>query len=1075
MSKNKEKVKVFAGRYAYVKPLGRGAGGSVYLAEDLRADRRQVALKVLTPEAYSTVQGKMLRREFEILSKLDHPHLVRVYDYGRLPDGGVFLAEEYIDGFSLQDARALLEPEALIGVTLQILNGLAYLHGMGMIHRDIKPANVMLLWLEDANVEPMIKLVDFGLSSMDPKRDTLRGGTRSYMAPEIIRGEKGAPESDMFSLGVTLYYALCGVLPFGPRSKDDPPPTEEDFRPPDPHRLNPEVPLSLSRFTMALLRQVDDVEFQDAGEAMQSLARDVEDNADVGVGRFANSLDTSAPQILRGYFERGILLQQQEDYEYLVRELTETKESGRGLLYMLAGASGMGKSRLLRDVETSCKLSGRLVITVDCSESMPPWGLMSRIYKRLMAQLPKQLIEDLERYQEHLTILEELVNSRSQNLLIERQERWIHSAFTKLSAEIAGERPIICVEDFHHADKVSREFLEEWFAQRTSSKGIDFLVACEPDADLTDLAESPATRPVLCEGVQREDVDYLFFDRMKIDELPDDLIDAIVEHAEGQPAYLEEVCRSLVDSGVLRRESASNWSLDKGALVTFSLPSGLRESFRRRLNVVGASGRELLELMAIIDRPIEWSFLRDLAEAGGEDGMMVDRMLETLRWRHLIRVDMEMSGRYVSVIHPAVKQVVELLLNPEWRRALNRRVGELMEIEWRKHGGDAREVARHLRAGGLDERASSMYWACGQQALAEGDWQRAKEALWLARDLSGPDMVLVELERAKVSLAMLEVSECMGALERAERGAQKTGLDWLMFQTAVVAAQCACSLGRPNHAATVLDELEDLLPVMAQQPKFLEGRARVAFARGEMDASKKTWEMCRDRYDHFGNPEGVLAACSALAVIAGVRGDADEAGKMLQQTYDLARAHGMRAQLGEALMIHAQLMRLGDAPDRALQLLNDALDAMRDGTYAALWIDILIEFSYTYEALEEFGSAEQRAIEALLLARRLEHETGEALGTILISDMAMQRTESGHAGHLVRMREACEALTSHDLYVHWQALGTQRLGRALARHGHVEESNALLDKSAELGRTIGADTLYGRTGDASPERPQDIS
>ncbi|MEM1350206.1 MAG: serine/threonine-protein kinase, partial [Myxococcota bacterium] len=184
--KGQNKIKVFAGRYAYNKPLGRGAGGSVYLAEDLHHDRRQVALKVLTPEAYGTVQGKMLRREFEILSKLEHPNLVRVYDYGRLPDGGVYLAEEYIDGFSLQDARMLMQPEALLGLTMQILDGLAYLHGMGMIHRDIKPANVMLLLLASEPSNPMMaKLVDFGLSSMDPKRDTLRGGTRSYMAPEI--------------------------------------------------------------------------------------------------------------------------------------------------------------------------------------------------------------------------------------------------------------------------------------------------------------------------------------------------------------------------------------------------------------------------------------------------------------------------------------------------------------------------------------------------------------------------------------------------------------------------------------------------------------------------------------------------------------------------------------------------------------------------------------------------------------------------------------------------------------------------------------------------------------------------
>ncbi|MFB6264917.1 MAG: protein kinase, partial [Bradymonadaceae bacterium] len=79
----------------------------------------------------------------------------------------------------------------------------------------------MLLWLDDGSARPMVKLVDFGLSSMNPRRDSLRGGTRSYMAPEIIDGNEGELRSDLFSLGVTLYYALCGTLPFGPRSEDD--------------------------------------------------------------------------------------------------------------------------------------------------------------------------------------------------------------------------------------------------------------------------------------------------------------------------------------------------------------------------------------------------------------------------------------------------------------------------------------------------------------------------------------------------------------------------------------------------------------------------------------------------------------------------------------------------------------------------------------------------------------------------------------------------------------------------------------------------------------------------------------
>ena len=1055
----KDKVKIFAGRYAYVKPLGRGAGGSVYLAEDIRVNHRQVALKVLTPEAYATVQGKMLRREFEILSKLDHANLVRVYDYGRLPDGGVFLAEEYIDGFSLQDARALLEPEALIGVTLQILDGLAYLHGMGMIHRDIKPANVMLLWLDDASVEPMVKLVDFGLSSMDPQRDTLRGGTRSYMAPEIIRGEKGAPQSDMFSLGVTLYYALCGVLPFGPRTKDDPPPTEEDFRPPEPHRLNPEVPLALSRFTMALLRQLPDVEYTDAGEAMQALARDVQDNAATAVGRFANSLDTSAPQILRGYFERGILQQQFRDHDFLVRHLNEQK----GLLYLIGGEAATGKSRLLREVETSLKLGGRLVISLTCEEGKDaPWSLLSQILEQLLLHAKRHDSAVVDKYRESKLILDELVTGRSQTLLIERQGRWMYRAWRELALALEREHPAIFIEDLHFADKSSIDFLQARFEDEAPEHGIDVVVSCLPTEGVENFVNLEGVEPLVNDGLQSEDVEHLIYERMKLEDIEFEWIERVAALAKGQPDYLLEVCRSLVDQGALWRESAEHWGVDPIQLEMFTLPSGLRESFRRRLNLIGASGRELLELLTLLDRPIEWSMLRKMAVAGGENADNVDRAIDTLRFRHLVRIELEMSGRYVSLIHKEVKHVVEMLLSPEWRRALHRRIGGCLEEQWRETGGDPEEVTRHMAAGGQKQHAALMAWAWAQGALESGDWMAASRALVIARDgtHSPSDSVLIEIEHARSALALFEREECIEALERALELAEESALDWLTFHASTSAAEIAWGLGALEKSAGYLENLRDVLPVMAQQPRFLEARARLEFARGEMAAARKTLNNCKQRYSHFGNPLGMLSSASALATLAGVQGDAQAAGEMLQEAYDLATAHDLRLRLGEALLIHAQLMRLGNEPARALDLLNDALEAMSGGTYAAHWFELLIEFSCTYETMGEFAAAEQRAIEALLLARRLDNAAGDALATLIVSDLATRRkVVEGieRDAHLSRMREAWLKLAQQDLFMHWKMRGVRRFGHVLERFGESEEAEVMFAEGVRLSKLIGAE------------------
>lgn len=1050
------KVKVFAGRYAYVKPLGRGAGGSVYLAEDLRAKRRQVALKVLTPEAYGTVQGKMLRREFEILSKLDHANLVRVYDYGRLPDGGVFLAEEYIDGFSLQDARALLDPAALIGLTLQILDGLAYLHGMGMIHRDIKPANVMLLWLDDASTEPMVKLVDFGLSSMDPKRDTLRGGTRSYMAPEIIRGEKGEPRSDMFSLGVTLYYALCGVLPFGPRTKDDPPPTDEKFRPPEPHRLNPEVPLTLSRFTMALLRQLPDVAYTDAGEAMQALARDVQDTSSLVAGRFANSLDTSAPQILRGYFERGIMRQQSRDHDYLVRHLTEGEKNALGAFYLIAGEAATGKSRLMREVETACKLSGRMVLSVACApEQSTPWGLMAEIVHQILVQAKQHKYEEAERFREHLLILNELVTARSQTLLIERQEAWMGEAWEVFSQLLARDRPVLFIEDLHAADDASVEFLAKQFANDEALARIAVVATCLPDSRLEPFADLQSVHAVLSEGVTLDDIEQLFHERMQLDDVSIEWLEALSERANGMPDYVLEVCRALVDQGAIWRENASRWSLDAVQLEMFSLPSGLRESFRRRLNYIGASGRELLELLALMERPVEWSFLRTLAVAGGEEGKSVDRAIETLRFRHLIRVDLEMSGRHVSLIHRDVKGIMELLISPEWRRALHRRIGRCLEKQWRSRGGDADEVAHHHKEGGEEDLAAIMAWTSGQVSLGKGDWKGAKSALELAtgHKHSAPDHVLLLIEQAHVALAMFEPAACMSALTQATQQAEENALHWLMFHAFMSACEATSSLGRFKESEAYLANLQDILPVMVQQPRYLEARARLAFASGDIKSAQASLKMSRARHEHFGNPAGVLSTVSAAAMISGMCEDASTAGALLQEAYDLAREHGLRDRLGEALLIHAHLMRLGNEPERALRLLNDALEAMSgEGLHTALWIDILLEFSCTYEAMGRVVEAEQRAIEALLLARRLEHAAGDAFATILISDFATRRSTVAGEAHLSRMQAAWEQLQAQPYYRPWVARAAARYGRALARMGDEARGLELLDASERTTR-----------------------
>ncbi|CAN0474329.1 unnamed protein product, partial [Laminaria digitata] len=619
---------------------------------------------------------------------------------------------------------------------------------------------------------------------------------------------------------------------------------------------------------------------------------------------------------------------------------------------------------------------------------------MGKIVEQILLHAKRHDQVVVERYREYMVILNELVTGRSQTLLIERQERWMTLAWKELSELLANDRPIVFVEDIHNADESSISFLEQCYSSAESSHGVALVVTCTPEKNLEGLIGLPGVEPIVHDGLKIEDIEHLFYDRMKLDDIDADWIEQIASLSKGMPDYLLEVCRTLVDQGTIWREDATRWGMEPVQLEMFTLPSGLRGSFRKRLNFIGASGRELLELLTLLDRPVEWSLLRELAMAGGEEASNVDRAIDTLRFRHLVRIDLEMSGRYVALIHREVKSVVEMLLSPEWRRALHRRIGQVLERRWREQGGDAEEVTRHMRDGGKLEEAAVAAWACGQVALDRGDWQIAHRSLELAArgKHSSPDRVLLGLERARGALALLMREECIEALDEAVKLAEENSLDWLIFHAATSAADVAWSLGALEHSTSYLERLRDVLPVMAQQPRFLELKGRLEFARGEMDQARATFEMCRKRYEHYGDPAGGLSTASFLATIAGVQGDAEVAGGMLQEAYDSAREHGLRPQLGEALLIHAHLMRLGEEPDRALRLLNDALEAMSGGgSYGALWIEVLIEVSCAYEMLEDYVDAEQRAIEALLLSRRLGHAAGDALATIIISDLATRR------------------------------------------------------------------------------------
>jgi tRNA A-37 threonylcarbamoyl transferase component Bud32 len=205
------------GQYRLIRKIGEGGMGQVYLAEHAML-RRPTAVKMIKGGETDEVQLKRFEREVQFTSQLTHPNTIRVFDYGRTPDGVFYYAMEYLEGITLTravEAAGPLPEERVIHVLAQLCGSLAEAHAAGLIHRDIKPTNVILC--ERGGIYDFVKVLDFGLvRRMDQSQTALTGtqtitGTPLYISPEAITapGRLDA-RADLYSVAGVGYYLLTG-------------------------------------------------------------------------------------------------------------------------------------------------------------------------------------------------------------------------------------------------------------------------------------------------------------------------------------------------------------------------------------------------------------------------------------------------------------------------------------------------------------------------------------------------------------------------------------------------------------------------------------------------------------------------------------------------------------------------------------------------------------------------------------------------------------------------------------------------------------------------------------------------
>jgi serine/threonine protein kinase len=287
---------ILNGRYKILDTIGRGSMSDVYLAEQIGVARK-VAVKILAEDlSRDEACTKRFGQEARIVSALNHPHLVRIFDFDHTASNRLFMVTEYLPGQTLKEflgCGAMPVPRA-VRFACQIADGLDAVHQAGVIHRDLNCKNVMVI-----DNEQNIKITDFGFAQLRETEAVARLtqigtvlGNPEYMAPEQIEGRETDERTDIYSLGIVLYEMLCNTVPFTAPTPaaiwmkhlhDEPVP---------PTKLRPEIGLEFEDIVLRALHKKPELRWQRMKDLAEALGK-TENNP--GQQSLTGNLNTSRP------------------------------------------------------------------------------------------------------------------------------------------------------------------------------------------------------------------------------------------------------------------------------------------------------------------------------------------------------------------------------------------------------------------------------------------------------------------------------------------------------------------------------------------------------------------------------------------------------------------------------------------------------------------------------------------------------------------------------------------------------------------------------------------------------------
>jgi len=686
-------------RYQILEKIGEGGTSVVFKAND-NTNEQQVAIKFMKKEVTSPYIEDLIRfrREINIVSKLNHPHIIKLLGEGEFQNQP-FIVMELLKGNSLAfqlERKIKFKISDIIEIIYQLAESLSYIHNNGIIHRDLKPGNIFLI--NDGN-HINIKLLDFGigwiieLGAIEEKKEI--AGTFGYMSPEAtgILEKRIDERSDLYSLGVIFYHLLTADPPFKGTEINHLLHQQVALTPTRPSKLIHEIPGVLDEIVLKLLHKDPDLRYQSARGLLADLERfrSGESKFEIGIN----------DQKIKLTYQTRLVAREAEIKK--MTNLFDNAMRGKGSLCLISGEAGMGKSRLIEEIITYVYEKNGLFIKGRCLnyENKFPYqpfkDAIDEFVNKFMHFNKESSARNRERIKNSLGDLGGLVvnlNPRIEKIFgktkklvplepeRENQRSLLILADFFCSLPDQNQACVLFLDDLQWADESSLNLLIEILG-KVSNSNLLVLGAyrnneIRPGHKIELIKTLAAEKNYHFEDILLKPLDYnhitcLIENILGTKKGTKELSDYILKKSNGNPFFAINIIRELVETKVIQWDEGV-WKEDIQRLNEIPVSNSLIDVILRRIENLSREQQELLRKAAVIGREFEIDLLYRLTTL---NKIKVVNMIDDFIAMQLLERSME-HGR-VLFVHDRIRDAFYHTLAEKNKREIHLQIALAIE------------------------------------------------------------------------------------------------------------------------------------------------------------------------------------------------------------------------------------------------------------------------------------------------------------------------------------------------------------------------------------------------------------